>query len=263
MAFKVNYDATTNILLISALTIENVEESIAIDALRVVFQGLYEVSERLEHKLLVKSTGKNLIGDSTDTSSIAADIWMMIDGVRRLELILTHIPKSIIPKSLHAIFQDIKNIRDSFQHIDERIGKYFSQVGGSVFGEIIWRSREKLDVREWVNYISTGISRIQVDPELPSAEKEFNKNVGVYDLSILYVSRDFQSKRHSKVIVNLDVVVGEINNLIESLELHYSRLYEKLDKNKQTLSKPSVHVQFRLKDEVFTKELKKFKDSKK
>ena len=263
MSFKTNNDGSNRIFLGTALTLPSAIEGIAVDALRIIFQNLYETGERLENKLISISITSSDLDDSEPDiyvayNSILGDAWTIIDGIRRLELVLkyiTGVPKKI-SEDLQEIFDKIKSVRDSFQHIDERIDLHFSNIGGSVFGELFWRFRENIDERENLCCIVSGISRkarntdVETGPEL----EQFSQNVGVYDLSLIYIKRDSRrSPNHSKVIVSIDEAIKHVNALISHLEDQYSRFYESLDKTEKLKGSLPYKINLRVTSEAFAR----------
>lgn len=270
MAAKVTFDGSTNILLISALTLPEAKEGIAVDGLRVIFQTLNESYNRLETKLLSVSDGSIDLDDSKPGahiaySSIMGDVWIIIDNIRRINLLLSYIPgipDTVITKSFINLMLDVKNIRDSFHHVDERIEHYYNHTGGSIFGELLWRYRPDVNQQEDLKCLISGVSRrarhteLSVYPEHP----DFSSSVGVYDIALMYIKKDGKkSSTHSKVVVNLDGAAHHINSLIDYLEERYTTHYQALDLTSPLKGSGPNIIAFRLNESAWEREKAKRK----
>ncbi|TCC97188.1 hypothetical protein [Pedobacter hiemivivus] len=239
MSILFKYDDSNNILLVNAGTLQDPKESIAVDALRVIFIAIRETSERLEQRILFNSKTGNTENNYryTEYGSIIGETWQLIDSIRRLEQLLPYIPgiSKHLSHSLAEAFNQIRLVRNSFQHLDERIERHFSNVGGSVFGDLIWRYREEKNERESLNCLVSGVNRHKKHTELGMGPEnpEFKDNIGVYDLWLLYIKKD-----GAEVRISIDQAILKITALLDFLEDKYSRVYESLDKEKKTFNLP-------------------------
>lgn len=240
MSTKASFDSSSNIFLIAALTLPDVKEGIAIDGLRVIFQNLHEAYERLKEKLLAVSNGSVNLDDKEPEahiaySSIMGDTWIIVDNIRRVQLLLDlilGIPPTILDGAFTSKMADIKDIRDSFHHINERVEQHYNTIGGSVFGELIWRYRPDANQQEELKCLISGVSRRARHIELGTwpEHADFVSCTGIYDIALMHIKKDGRkSITHSKVIVNLDDAAKHINSLIEYLEQRYSNHYKSLD----------------------------------
>ncbi|RYE14123.1 MAG: hypothetical protein EOP45_20120, partial [Sphingobacteriaceae bacterium] len=119
---------------------ERHNEAIALDGLRVIFQTLAESTARLERKLLdvVANAKPMTYGDSifyeaqVTYTSVMSEIWIVVDNIYRASLFLNLIPEisnSVAVLAYNQINSEVKGLRDSLHHIDERIQRYFARIG--------------------------------------------------------------------------------------------------------------------------------------
>ena len=130
----------------------------------------------------------------------------------------------------------MKALRDSLHHIDERVVQHFSQVGGSVLGDVSWYYRRTVDEDERIFVVLPGINRhpkenytIQTNPSITVTPAH-----GVYGLTLQYVSRQYtpNTSRHNwphvTTYIVIDNAIAVINQLIIFLVDKYSHQVEQV-----------------------------------
>lgn len=253
MYLRVNYqwccdEATTDIMLYSAafLPENHHREALALDGLRVIFQTLEESTLRLDEKLLEIKTKQFPKGDDQSVSlvgqvhytSIMSEVWIVVDNIRRIPLFLKFIPgvpNAVAGPDFASVVDEVKDLRDSLHHIDQRVKTYFFDKGESILGDILWRYRQAPHLPEEVNLLCSGISRMPKDKyDLGNVEDaRFLGRVGNYDLRIDYVRRPYYAMLKTygdeeRVEVNLENAISVVNRIIVFINKKYSKYFNSI-----------------------------------
>lgn len=164
---------------------------------------------------------------------VTMDIWSVLDISRRLFIIVRKLGLKSMQPSAIAMEENVKGVRDSFQHLDERLTEYYQQhqVGDSIFGDFSWRYRPEREAAEQVYLCKTGMTRGTNDLSKifiqPSTEpNESSHKTGVYDLSISYIKRVIINKKkkivqHQSVVVSISELVDIINSMLQGFDMTY------------------------------------------
>jgi hypothetical protein len=247
MYLRVNYQwccdtATSDIMLYAAafLPENNHVEAVAIDGLRVIFQTLEEATARLESKLIdITSPVHNMLSMATQVAytSIMGDVWIIIDNIRRIDLLLKFIPGipgSVAGSSFSSMIDEIKSLRDSLHHIDERIKRFYKISTEPVLGQIMWSSRDTIDNIEEYHMLYSGVQRVagndltanfgNLDPTT------FIGRIGVYNLRIRYIAVQVDPATKARtpekfVEVNLEQAISIVNRIIIFINKKYLPFY--------------------------------------
>ncbi|OGX87090.1 hypothetical protein [Hymenobacter glacialis] len=245
-AATTEYTPDVFLLAASCLPPDRHQEAVAIDGLRMIFQTLEEASIRLDSKLSELKTNPFTKEPNMTISheeqiaytSIMAEVWIVIDNIRRIELLIKFIPNvatSLAGAEFQEVLKEIKDLRDSLHHINERVNKYFAARGESIVGNIFWRYRKAPGITEELNCLMSGIRRINVgtihmgQPQ----EERFLERLGNYDLRISYVRDPWNpvtKKRTGKieeVEVNLENAIQVVNRLILFVHHKYIKFCQK------------------------------------
>jgi len=210
------------------------EEAIALDGLRVVFQTLEEASIRLEDKLIAieKNSQPMIFGSivfyeyQVNYSSIMVDIWVLIDNIFRVSLFLKFIPvvnSEEVGQEYNREKENIKALRDSLHHINERITRYFTEFGDSISGDIIWRSRDVIGEREISHFLFSGVHHGDMVVKIGEVQPErFLNNIGVYDLRMQYVKRRNAQSVEEYIEVNIHDAIEAVNKVIIKINDTYT-----------------------------------------
>ncbi|HEX8656512.1 MAG TPA: hypothetical protein VF690_03210 [Hymenobacter sp.] len=264
-------EVTPDVLLLAAacLSPDRHQEAVAIDGLRMIFQTLEEASVRLDSKLSEQKTRTfpkepGLVishEQQVAYTSIMAEVWILIDNIRRIELLVNFVPNiatSLVGAEFQVVLKEVKELRDSLHHINERVNKYFAARGESIVGNIFWRYRKAPGITEELNCLFSGIRRIDVGTvHLGQPQEErFLERLGNYDLRISYVRDPYNpitKKRSGKieeVEVNLENAIQVVNRLILVIHQKYIKVCEK------ALSAPESMMTAKMLPTIFTIRLK-------
>jgi len=240
--------------------ITDVTEATALSGLTMIFQNLLETGKRLSIKLETLTNGSldQKANIPIAITSAIADVWNIIDSIRRIELIYKFLPIKTTGRLL-ILVEKIKMVRDSYHHIDERINEHYSKVGGSVYGDLKWRYRPDKDSQEVLNMMLASAHHITEQSKgrnMGQVEKEeFKDNVGIYDVQLIHIGKKKRNDSLNEIVINLDEAKSIIDEIILELEYYYSGTIIKAgDNNIPARSLPQV-IGIRMKAQAF-KDLK-------
>jgi hypothetical protein len=227
---------TASIMLDAAmlLPIERHNEAIALDGLRVIFHTLKESTSRLLGKLqeAVTNTQPMEYGSmffynrQMAYTSIMSDIWVTVDNIYRMSLFIKLIPEineSDAGKAYNAANAEVKGLRDSLHHINERIEKHFTQVGKSILGDVLWRTRSVIGEREVLHLLFSGVHR-KTNPSFHMGvvqPTELLHYTGLYDLRIQYVRKQNKGSVEEPIEVNISSAIKASNDVINTINIIY------------------------------------------
>jgi len=255
MSLRINYESssessTTRVMLSAAsLLPESAHaEAVAVDGLRVIFQTLQEATARLESKIIATKSeahrppigGRLTMHTQAQFTSIIGEVWIIIDNIRRIHLLLKFIPgvpalDSTSPFML--MINEVKQLRDSLHHIDERINKFYSTSTDPVLGQIMWRERTSIESVQENHVLCSGVQRVSgrdVSVDFGNIdESTFMGRIGIYDLRIRYVKvqKDPITKVWNSGVltdVNLENAINQVNELIIFIHNKYVQFYNSL-----------------------------------
>jgi hypothetical protein len=258
MSIIINYEPERNLFFGATTRITDVPEATALSGLIMIFQNLFETTNRLSSKLENLTNGS--IKDQKDIpiyiTSAIADVWSIIDSIKRIGLVYKFLPLQA-PQQLIDLVDQVKLVRDSFHHIDERINEHYSLFGGSVYGDVKWRYRPDKNSQEVLNLMLA--SAHHITPEIQNRHmgqvelEEFKNKIGVYDVQLIHVGKKTRKEKINEVVIKMDNAIGIIDDIILKLEYHYSETIIKAgDTNVPSRSLPRV-IGIRLKTEAFNK----------
>ncbi len=208
--------------------------ALAYNALTTVLAGLEAVTHRLHERVLTYSAKGEDDHRWLNVQVAISEVWEIMDGMRRAYRFWPFVKLTAADAQTRRIMEDIKDIRDSFQHLDERLEHYFQNAGDSVFGDIYWRYRPTEGASEEILTWATGVTRgssnftkagVQLNDE------RFLERTGVYDFNLIYIRRE-PSQRGNKVPkhayrqVSLDDAADVFNRAIQQLEQQSGHLLQ-------------------------------------
>jgi hypothetical protein len=237
MSLKLNL-SDTSILFHLPLLHPDPKQARLNDTLIFLILNIRDACTRLEAQLEAVSNGHVAL---PAIGLITMNIWTVLDTFRRMEPVLKGLGANMSPILLNADAQqlqrDVKEVRDSFQHLDERLGDYYTQatVGTSVFGDFRWHYRPNLTDAPRAYLCLSGTIRNKIDMtdqpplgSLPVTDGE----AGIFDLSIIYLKRtvvNFKQKQftYSLVNVSIDAIITILNKLVQASEKNVTLSIEK------------------------------------
>jgi len=218
------------------------------DVLRLLLIAMKDTTTRLNKRLKTYSEKyyqenasveeevdwNNPLSKMSDTGLIMSDIWNLIDTTHRLGEILKRMRFIPVSTSFNNMLFEIKVIRDSYQHLDERVRDFFGEehCKDSVFGNITWRFRPNKSQVAFSFYLVSGITfeSIGIPPRDGTwiTPSNFVDHEGVFDLNIMYVKRKgtVKDKSHESATINIDNIVGQINLLLPPIFKYCDRITE-------------------------------------
>ena len=222
MSVKIIYQNSTFAQL--PFLIEDTKQALAVDALDFIFNSLHENTERLEAKiiLLSKAEGDGTRNQSTVRTTIA-DVWSMIDNAFRATELLKHLDYPFDATDLNFI-KEIKAIRNSYQHLNDRIKEHFIDNGGSVFGELTWFHRSLRHEGLWHSVLMSGVIVKRVDGGFENTftiggDSGDDGIPGVFRVRLLYVIKPKPKDPNTlKTVTELDAIAAFVNKIIARLE---------------------------------------------
>jgi len=181
------------------------------------------------------------------STTIADLVWSIIDKTRQMIRVMPFI-NVVMNQSDEPLIAKIKEFRDSYHHLDERINDYFVNNGHSVFGHISWRERKSAEVkREHHTIMRTGVVRgmSQFSPEaIIDHIEEFRHKVGIFDVNFYYVKKTFSGKGKNKIVqheqlgIRIDDIVDFINTIVSVLTVQVAAvLLESAMRNNTTIDR--------------------------
>lgn len=236
MSVKIIYQNSTFAQL--PFLIEDTKQALAVDALDFIFNSLHENTERLEAKiiLLSKAEGDGTRNQSTVRTTIA-DVWPMIDNAFRATELLKHLDYPFDATDLNFI-KEIKAIRNSYQHLNDRIKEHFIDNGGSVFGELTWFHRSLRHEGLWHSVLMSGVIVKRVDGGFENTftiggDSGDDGIPGVFRVRLLYVIKLNGPNTKTvtlKTVTELDTIAAFVNKVIARLEHNANLVIDGLKK---------------------------------
>ncbi|SFQ82171.1 hypothetical protein [Hymenobacter arizonensis] len=225
MSFTISLTGVTSFQRIPFLH-PNKKTALAYNALATVLAGLEAVSHRLHERVLVYSAASEEDNRWFNVQVAISEVWEIMDAMRRAQRFWPFVKLSGADVQTRRIMGDIKDIRDSFQHLDERLEHYFQNAGDSVFGDIYWRYRSQAGANEEVFTWATGVTRGPADftkAKVQPNDVRFLNCTGVYDFNLIYIKREPGQKgnkipKHAYIQVSLDEAADIFNRVILQLE---------------------------------------------
>jgi hypothetical protein len=217
MSLSLVFDEDTSPLKYAACLNLPKRYALAIDGVRVLATSLAALIKRIEKQLIAISTSpieSNL--DQALTALVITDVGVFLNDFHRLHVIAEkHL--GIKAPSGDSLATDIKLVRNSLQHIEDRLDEYFMSVGDSLFGNLYWRFRSddsKVDSYfTLTSGITSGISNFTGGT---TVESETGEYIGVYDVYYAFVIK--KGKQTETISIWLDKAVSFASQLIMSLE---------------------------------------------
>lgn len=216
--------------------------ALAYNALTTVLKHLEAVSHRLHDRILTYS-GKPDEDRWLDIQVTIAEVWEMMDAMRRTFRFWPYV-QLMADAPTRRLQRNIKDIRDSFQHIDERLEHYFQNVGDSVFGDIYWRYRPMVGKSEEVFTWATGVTLGATDytkAGVRNNDERFQDHTSVYDFNLIYIrqvpsnrGRKFMPPQHQRIQVSLDEAAAVFNAAIKQLEIQSEHLIKRWEQEQGT-----------------------------
>jgi hypothetical protein len=218
------------------------EKKVAIlsEAFFTLVQYLQETCARLEEKLITCSKLDLEAHKSFPNPSL--DIWSVLDTVRRIFPIIEQLGIVVSSSAYVRLQEDVKGIRDSFQHLDERLIDHYQQplIGASIFGDFSWRYRSSLEELERLYICKSGITigQDQLHETVVDYKPIDNSSqVGIYSLGIRYVIRVTLNQKkkqyeYKTVSICLDELIDFINEVVFTLD----------QGNQENISKLKAHL---------------------
>lgn len=157
-------------------------------------------------------------------SFIFMNIWGIIDSAGKLSRMIKLLGLTTISADVIAFFDDIYKVRNTFQHLDERIGEVFLPQQVPVLGFITWINKTAED--EFKAY--TVSSGLDVQGGL-NFKVSFNSNnihgVGIYELKLMTFVRN------GAVTIAIDEVVQKIIDVLNIIGKELFQRYQILFDN--------------------------------
>ncbi|WP_277226934.1 hypothetical protein [Hymenobacter sp. YC55] len=200
------------------------KKALAFDGIRHIAHIIADTSGRLEARLIKLSNEPSDETVHADMALLVHDIWSIIDNTRRLLPLFEIVGLKINDVRHIKILADIKELRDSFHHLEERIKLYFKDNGDSLFGQIYWQSREDGQERAITHIARSGIllgpSQVTEQPvKLYIKGTRFANALGVFNLNLVYVIKEtFNKKTREMTFKRIEV---NIDNLIDFLKITF------------------------------------------
>lgn len=187
------------------------------------------VSRRLHDRILSYSQNDEYLSIQV----AIAEVWELMDAMRRAHRFWP-IVKITADDTARRVLADIKDVRDSFQHLDERLEHYFQNAGDSVFGDIFWRYRpaagESEQVITWATGVTIGSANF-TKAGIRVNDERFLDRTGIYDFNLIYIKKEPTPKnrknhapKHKYIQVSLDEAAGVFNEAIQRLEAQSDQL---------------------------------------
>jgi len=211
--------------------IDDHHKALGADALDFLLASLHEITHRLENKLIdISRLSKHVTfvdaingADIRLARTALVDVWSFIDNVHRAAELLPVLDLKINDDG-KAILYQVKLVRNSFHHLNERISEYFAENGGSVFGDISWFHRSIRSERLCQSLFQSGVIRKVDEDGIERRYVEFREtkgeanSTGVFDVECEYVIK--LPKQEVKILkLSLDEIAGLMNNIITDLNI--------------------------------------------
>jgi hypothetical protein len=176
-----------------------------------------EEAKRMQHFLL--PAYENRLAGYIPQATLG--IWSILDAAHRFFLVYKEVSMEFTDPDYLDSIEKIKFIRNTFQHLDERLKEYYGlpDIGDSIFGDFSWRFRATLDSPEQIflckSGVTLGTSSLDGMDFTPSPESEY-PTVGIYDVNINYVKQIPGSKKdgvyqYEKLTLSISKVISFIN----------------------------------------------------
>ncbi|MBO3273528.1 hypothetical protein [Hymenobacter defluvii] len=212
--------------------------ALAYNALLTMLIQLEAVTHRLHERVLNYSQLRSEEVEPEPVLNIQitiAEVWEIMDAMRRAQRFWP-IVKLPTDNQARRVMDNIKAVRDSFQHLDERLEQYFQDAGDSVFGDIYWRYRPTSDAQEEVYTWATGVT---IGPAnftkagIRTNDERFLGQTGVYDFNLIYIERELRHQgkklrhpKHKYIQISLDEAAAVFNQTIHQLDVQSKELIE-------------------------------------
>lgn len=227
MSLQINF-ALNSILMQVPNVLESHQESIQIDGFRQMFLALKDIATRLNIKAIFLAVNGSTYSESEliiNINSIATDIWAMIDQARRVLMFGEQVQLKVADQRYLYILNQVKKVRDSFNHLEDRLPRYFYKNGQSILGDISWYYRPTLGGKDSYFYIRTSSTIHPTDVSPPIAvtvgQSKYKHRVGIYNLTLHYVKQDKKEGPYSIAVINLEEVCMVVNLAIVTLETFF------------------------------------------
>jgi hypothetical protein len=235
-----------SVLYYVPLSIRQKDIALGIDAYTSLLVHMQSTVDRLNTRLLTL-TKMEQVPLLREVKSAIMDMWDIIDTAHRMFLLLP-IMGAKTSTRLEALSIQVKDLRDSFQHFNERIVNHFQDesVGDSVLGDFQWHYRESSEKDREVFICITGITRgnqVISNKLQDEIDKRFVNTVGLFGVQLSYVKREVVDKKlktidHPNSVIIIDDIVDYFNDNTAKLEGLYEARMEEVKRDNPGIEIP-------------------------
>jgi hypothetical protein len=240
MSLVINYDVEASLIRSAPHRGFPKRYCLAMDAIRVLLTNIKHTVQRIDEQLsalsMLNGTSKATIGGALLISDVSS---FLIDADRLFKIVKKYIDIYQSETDNLSLISAIQLVRNSHQHIEDRIDEYFVGTGDSIFGDLIWRFRANASDNETYCTMISGITFGKTDAPDMDMRKEpaHPSHSGAYDIYYSYVVR--KNKQIEKILLPIDRIVNLVNGFILTTEQDLVIKYQKFKEDNKTEELPA------------------------
>lgn len=188
-----------------------------LDSLRFTIEMIDYSFENLNIKIEELSVNKN----KKDFNGLFLYCWNVIDNLGRFIFLCKQLPSDSSYKFLDKI-NHIRQIRNTYQHISERIDESLIELKRPFFGMIKWTYHNHITLKAENLIAISGIFYTDTSKFIVS---EYKNDSNISDLILETVN-----KKGDVIEVNIFELYDEIKIIVDELDLHLANQFERLNK---------------------------------
>ena len=116
----------------------NPREAFILDGIRISMEMISANASTLTTSITDFSILDPFATPKIGTSLLFSSAWAIIDNSARLNRLLKALATKVVDADLQTMLDEIHTVRNTFQHIDERIEEFFVDNGGALLGYLTW-----------------------------------------------------------------------------------------------------------------------------
>jgi hypothetical protein len=221
MNLLIDYNSKTSPINQATRILLPVEKAIALDGIRILFLSIKATAQRLEERLLAVSDDSQKTDVPVESGLIIMEVDRFLNEAYRLFALTTKHIAGAPGGEREKVMANLKLLRHSSQHAEERITEHFYLNGDSLYGDLFWLYRASLGSVQHQYTLVSGVTRAG---STTLANPDYNNvpenTVGIYGLnyqSVVLPNRK-PSTKPQRITISLMQVGQLVNELIDHLE---------------------------------------------
>jgi hypothetical protein len=224
MSIRISFDPNSAFSQVAG-HIANDGHLLALEGFITLIQALCSITTRLEEEIVYLSYHEGPESSLVQMRLAITDAWAVVDNAHRaIELVeLTNLIQFTVVEK--ALIENLKLIRNSYQHLNDRIGEHFLRDGTSIFGKLTWYylSKEVLPENKgyWMKILVPGTSlshKGKVTDTLRLITRSSFTNNFCHLIIHYVIKRKRNDPTMEEIRVELDDVVMLLNSILAQME---------------------------------------------